>query len=189
MIMVFRNPCFFLLIGFGGLAQFRQDQFRKPQVVGSIPIAGSIITTAARTFLLGSPLATSLLSLSQSSSCLTAPCCPDSRPDVGYCRRDAHGETSCRAKVGTTHAMATSIDRRKDGQAFHHSIKAREPMKVGPFAMKVGPFEGKRRTICAVRDILHPCHKRHVFITPCPIDLGFKFLRQPSKPRPDVCFR
>jgi hypothetical protein len=44
--------------------------------------------------------------------------------------------------------------------------------------MKLGPFEGKRRTTCAVWDILHLCHKRHVFITPWPIDLGFKFSRQ-----------
>jgi hypothetical protein len=136
----FRTRLVSSLSSSAGVAQLVEQRFRKPQVVGSIPIAGSIITTAARTFLLGSPLATSLLSLSQSSSCLTAPCCPDSRPDVGYCRRDAHGETSCRAKVGTTHAMATSIDRRKDGQAFHHSIKAREPMKVGPFKVRDGRF-------------------------------------------------
>lgn len=44
---------------------------------------------------------------------------------------------------------------------------------------ELDPFEGQeRRTICAVRDILHPYHKRNGFITSRPIDLELNSLRQ-----------
>jgi hypothetical protein len=40
-------PCVFA-VSSAGVAQLVEQRFRKPQVVGSIPIAGSIITTVVR---------------------------------------------------------------------------------------------------------------------------------------------